>query len=189
MALPASPPISLQQIYAEFGAPNGTPLTALVRGGAYVPNIPQNNNVPTAPPLDMLDFLGATNQPPVSINDQNVFVIGNPSSGSALSGYRLNASGIAESREKTTYTTLETWLIAGAASDYEVRATITTSSGPGSVAGTFGSWLSLSSSREWSVNQPVSDLGSSILQFTVEIRSASSGTVLDSATIHLESER
>lgn len=59
MPLQTNPPISMQQIYAEFGAPLGTPMTSLVRGGAFVPNSPLNANVPTAPPLGKLQFLGA----------------------------------------------------------------------------------------------------------------------------------
>lgn len=60
MPLPSSPPIDLLAVYTEFGAPVGTPLTALVRGGAYVPDTPTNAGVPTAPPIDLLDFLGAS---------------------------------------------------------------------------------------------------------------------------------
>lgn len=59
MTLQSTPPITMQQIYAEFGAPLGTPMTALVRGGAYVPNTAQNAAVPTTPPLGKLQFLGA----------------------------------------------------------------------------------------------------------------------------------
>lgn len=190
MALPASPPITMQQIYTEFGAPLGTPLTAMVRGGAYVPNIPQNNNVPTSPPINLLNFLGATNQPPVQISDQLIQVSGLISSGSALAGYRLNASGIAEKREKTVYSTLETWLIAGAASAYDVRATITSSdTSDATSTGSFGVWLNLGTSREWSVNRNTSAAGVSFIIMTVEIRNTSTGVVLDSATIQLESER
>lgn len=58
MPLPGSPPLNRLQINAEFGAPPGTPLTAMVRGGAYVPNTPNNAAVPTTPPLNMLQFLG-----------------------------------------------------------------------------------------------------------------------------------
>jgi len=60
MTLPASPPLNRLQINTEFSVPAGTPLTALVRGGAYVPNTPNNNAVPTTPPLNMLQFLGTS---------------------------------------------------------------------------------------------------------------------------------
>lgn len=66
MTLPASGQIDILQILAEFGAPAGTPLTSMVRGGAYVPNNAQNVNVPTAPPISCTDFYGAANYTPVS---------------------------------------------------------------------------------------------------------------------------
>lgn len=60
MTLPASGQIDILQILAEFGAPVGTPLTSMVRGGAYVPNTAQNAGVPTAPPISCTDFYGAS---------------------------------------------------------------------------------------------------------------------------------
>lgn len=60
MTLPSSPPISMDQVLAEFGAPAGTPLHAFVRGGAYVPNITSNSSVPTAPPITLHQLCGAS---------------------------------------------------------------------------------------------------------------------------------
>lgn len=60
MALPTSPPIDLKQIYREFGAPDGTNLTDLVRGGQWVPDTAANAGVPTTPPIGLLHFLGAS---------------------------------------------------------------------------------------------------------------------------------
>lgn len=68
--------------------------------------------------------------------------------GTAVAGYRLNTSGIAEKLVGASYSTLETWLSAGASSAYECRATVTIGT---LTSGTTGSWLTLSSSREWSV--------------------------------------
>lgn len=68
--------------------------------------------------------------------------------GNPICGYRLNASGIVESLKNTTYATLETWLAAGAASGYECRATVT---GGTLTSGTTGTWTSLASSQEWTV--------------------------------------
>lgn len=67
MTLPTTGSISLAQVRAEFGAPAGTPLHAFVRGGSWVPNIAQNNGVPTSTPVSLDDLRGATNQPPVSL--------------------------------------------------------------------------------------------------------------------------
>lgn len=61
MPLPSSGNLSLSQVLAEFGAPAGTKLSAMVRGGAYVPDTPVNAGVPTAVPISIRDFLGAAN--------------------------------------------------------------------------------------------------------------------------------
>lgn len=61
MALPTSPPISLNQIKTEFGATGSRSLTEFYRGGSYVPNIPANSGVPTSGSISLLDFLGASN--------------------------------------------------------------------------------------------------------------------------------
>ena len=61
MALPTSPPISLNDIKAEFGATGSRSLTAFYRGGSFVPNIPANSGVPTSGSISLLDFLGASN--------------------------------------------------------------------------------------------------------------------------------
>lgn len=67
MAVPANFPISMQDIYNEFGG-QGQPLTAFVRGGAYVPNVAQNNNVPTAPPISLYDLRGAVKTLPLQVS-------------------------------------------------------------------------------------------------------------------------
>lgn len=60
MALPTSPPISLNQIKAEFGATGTRSITEFYRGGAFVPNTSTNSNVPTSGTISLLDFLGAS---------------------------------------------------------------------------------------------------------------------------------
>lgn len=60
MALPASPPISMAQVRAEFGGTTSTPLSAYVRGGAYVPASAANSGVPTAPPIRLAQLCGAS---------------------------------------------------------------------------------------------------------------------------------
>lgn len=58
MPVPTTNP-SLQDIYDEFGAPAGTPITALVRGGTYVVDGTGTQDIPTAAPISILDFAGA----------------------------------------------------------------------------------------------------------------------------------
>lgn len=59
-ALPPTGNIGLQAIYNEYAAPIATQLTALVRGGAYVPDVPSTQSIPTTLPVDLLDFRGTS---------------------------------------------------------------------------------------------------------------------------------
>jgi hypothetical protein len=68
--------------------------------------------------------------------------------------------------------------------DYECRATVTSGS---LSSGTAGSWLALTSSRSWTKQQVIN--GTSSCVFTLEIRRASDGEVLDTATITLTATR
>ena len=60
MALQTSPPISLNDIKAEFGATGARSLTEFYRGGPFVPNIPENSGVPTSGAISLLDFLASS---------------------------------------------------------------------------------------------------------------------------------
>lgn len=114
-----------------------------------------------------------------AITDQSITSLG--PTGTLTAGYRLNASGIAESLVQAAYTTIETWLVIGAASDYEVRATLVT--GDALTYGTVGTWQALSSSREWRISTPTP--GAKLSELLIEIRTTA-GIVVGSATITLE---
>jgi hypothetical protein len=63
-----SNPATLESVYTEFGAPQGTGLSAFLRGGAYVPNVSQNANVPTALPISLSQLAGAVKYVPITAN-------------------------------------------------------------------------------------------------------------------------
>lgn len=65
--------------------------------------------------------------------------------------------------------------------DYEARATITSGT---LTSGTAGSWLNLGTTRSWNVQQ--SGVGEKACTFTLEIRRASDGEVLDSAPVTIQ---
>lgn len=65
MTLPLTLPISIKDLETEFSAPAGTPFSAFVRNGAYVPTNSDNLSIPTALPLKMTDFYGASATIPV----------------------------------------------------------------------------------------------------------------------------
>lgn len=64
MAVPANP--TLTQVCAEFLAPSNTPLSHFRRGAGWVPDVPQNANVPTSLPLHLSQLAGAVRYVPVS---------------------------------------------------------------------------------------------------------------------------
>lgn len=58
-----SNPATMSSVYAEFGAPASTPLSAFLRGGAWVSNGPTANaGVPTALPISLSQLAGAIKQ-------------------------------------------------------------------------------------------------------------------------------
>lgn len=69
MSLPASGPMSLNDILTEFDAPARTPLSALLAGGDYVPQ-DAFVGVPESLPIAMSDFYGIESDPnPVTLNN------------------------------------------------------------------------------------------------------------------------
>lgn len=65
MAVPNPP--SLSSVCTEFGAPFATPLSAFLRGGAWVPNTAANAGVPTALPLSLSQLAGAVAYTPMTV--------------------------------------------------------------------------------------------------------------------------
>jgi len=102
----------------------------------------------------------------------------------ATAGYRLTSGGLAQSLVNTTYTTLETWCTpTSEAGNYEVFATLVSGSTP---SGTIGSWVALSTTREWALS---SNIGlSKVCQLSLQIRKIGTTTVLATATIDLDAD-
>lgn len=176
MALPSSPPINYLQILAEFGAPAGTPITAMVRGGAYVPNTAQNAGVPTAPPIDVLDFLGASAvvPPTVELDGGSIgsFTLSPDDSSITLS---ISPDGtLKQSQNFAASTSFETWLLSGSASAWDVRATLL--SGALS-SGTTGVWANCGGTSAWTVQRTSNVVGSNTATIRLELRPAGGGAV------------
>lgn len=103
---------------------------------------------------------------------------------------RFTSTGLQQSKiGGAAYVNDNTWLRAGSASDYSIRATIANQTGTsGTHTGTIGAWVGLGSNFELTVvaGAPDSDW---TVEFTVEIRLNSSGAVLSSNTVSLWSNR
>ena len=84
MPLPASGPISLNDIQTEFGGSNPISISEYYRGGGLVPNVSQNNNIPTSGTISFNNFYGGT----------QVFILASPAS-PVTSTYDIRAQALA----------------------------------------------------------------------------------------------
>jgi hypothetical protein len=130
--------------------------------------------------ISLSNFYGKSNAS-VAISNQSAFNFSKAGiGGTATATYRLSSNGQA-SRTNNSGTLVSIsgeWLVAGTASQFEVYATWSGSGG--SVGGTTGSWISLSTTRDWTLSATNNFVERSL---SIEIRLASSGSVLDTATI------
>lgn len=182
MALPSSPPITLGQVYAEFGAPAGTNLGAFLRGGSYVSNTPGNANVPASLPISLGQLCGASAQA-VAISDDTIQALSIAPT-DATATYTLNANGLIQGTRNGSTSTEGTWLIGGAASDFYVVATLQSGSLDGG-SGT-GTQLNLGTSRSWTRTRTENTSGTSQAVLLLQIYDVATNTLLDSATITLQ---
>jgi hypothetical protein len=99
----------------------------------------------------------------------------------AVATYQISNDGTARDQDGTV---LETWLAVGAASDFQVRATLSSGSTP---SGTLNTWLACSTTREWSITS--SSPATVSCSLWVEIRNASTLAVLAAATADLSAHQ
>lgn len=76
-----------------------------------------------------------------------------------------------------------TWQGGGAASDYDIFATLNSGTVTGSPT---GSWLNLGSGRSWTCTRASNIAGTTSAQITVQIRNATTLAVLATGTITLD---
>ena len=106
----------------------------------------------------------------------------------ATVSYQIASNGKVYKTIGATTTEIEQWCTpTSAAGDYEVFATLNSSTGSGLASGTTGAWLALTSNRTWTVTESTSG-NSSTAELGMQIRKIGTGTVLATATITLEAE-
>ena len=117
----------------------------------------------------------------ISISNQNAF--SSETGVTALAQYSLDSTGNVRMTETDNgLANVETWLNNPAnRGNYDCRATMISGT---LTSGTVGSWLNLASTRTWTLQRSTN--GSINASFTLEIRRASDGTVLDTATISMQ---
>ena len=189
MPLQTSGPISLLNIAQEFGGATPHSINEYYAGGAYVPpgTAGTSGNIPSSSAISFGQFYGA----PVAVVD----LVGGSVSALATGSnpyayYRVDSSGF-----ESLYTTptggsgsfTRTWLLSGSASDYEVAIT---SLGFGSTPLGYGinTWYNLGTNDvQWYVSR--STVGGVESGFTVSIRRALNGVILDTVSVSLYAER
>lgn len=107
--------------------------------------------------------------------------------GGRTAGIRVNASGIQERLIQAAYTTVGTWLLSGAAADYEVRLDVV--SGPTPSGSAVGTWLGAGTSREWTNFDGSSGDGGVLTTATLSVRDVATATLIDTAALTIEAER
>lgn len=122
----------------------------------------------------------------VQLSDQTSTSSG---AGSQTSYYQLNLNGTVHKKGLGgADVNVETWLLSGLNSDYEVMATATGDTGNLTGAGT-GTWLLLSTTREWDLTDAVADLTDLAVTLAIQIRDKTTLAVLATATISLTANR
>ena len=108
--------------------------------------------------------------------------------------YRLNSDGTALTIQNGDGFYSENalsgqWLVGGSVSDFSVKATKLSESGSGQVFGTFNTWESLSTTREWSIYVVAignDDFQTGAVEILIEIAyTVDTTTVIDSAFVYL----
>lgn len=130
--------------------------------------------------ISLSSFYGKAN---ASVAISNQSAINNSRAGlggTAVARYQLNLNGAAyrTNISGSLVSINGEWLTSGSASLFDVYATWSGSGG--TVTGTTGSWLNLATTREWTLS---ATNNYQTRNLAIEIRLASSGAVLDTATI------
>lgn len=136
--------------------------------------------------VGMAQVMAASLMPKLAaITDQNISRLGGTIANS-VAGYRLNTSGIAEQRLGATYSTIETWLLSGASSAYQSKATLLSGTAP--TTGNLNTLEVLSTSREWRLSDDDGLAGGIQCDLLIEIFLVGNGAFVDSAVITLFSD-
>jgi hypothetical protein len=179
----------MSQINAEFG--RGNNLNAY-RGTAWYTDAGGSGTFSSGA-ISFNEFYSkrATPVGSVAISNQSVlnFLYSGLGGGNATGYYQLLSTGVARKTNGLTGNGVLTdisgeWLVSGSASLFDVYATFSNPYGTvGTELGSTGSWLNLGTTRDWGLT--VTDAYAHRL-LDIQIRLASTGSVLDSATITFE---
>lgn len=187
MTLQTSGAISLGQVQTEFGGSNPISMSEYYAGGTRVPAGTSGTNgaVPASGAVSMSKFYGTSSLVISGVNDTGVYGIGTYDA-SATFGFNANGATV-ELTSTGGFTPVSyNWITpTSAATDYQVRVTVTSGSLTSS-SGT-GTWITLGgTAKQWSLSVSTSFYEVyEATELSVEIRKTSTGTVVDTAIVTL----
>lgn len=182
MTLQSSGAISISDINTEFGLGNN--LNAY-RGVTWYTDAGGSGTFSSGA-ISMSEFYGkrATAAASVAISNATASNFSKAGiGGTATATYRLNSNGAAyrTNLSGTLISISGEWLVSGSASAFEARMSAASPAGSGgTTGGTFSTWLNLGTTRDWTLS---ATNNFAERYFNLEIRLASTGTVLDTALI------
>lgn len=108
-------------------------------------------------------------------------LVAGPAPGPNNAVYTITSTGL----EQATGSANNTWLTVGVASDYDVMMTLNSGTAPTGSA--LATWLNCGTTRSWTVSRGAA-VGTNTANTTVQIRSASTLTVLATVTVNFSAE-
>lgn len=192
MTLPASGAITLENLRTEFSGPTPHSLTDYYRGGTYVPDTPANAGVPTSGAISLTDFYGATNVVYTAIGGTYI----NNDDGSGFQTvkfeFEYESDGevrrISESGGSFVAAKIGNWSSAATSetgAGVHVRVSYVSGDAVYSSGAGLGTWLALTSDRNWVFQQSVDEFDSLTGVYNVELSLDGGSTVHDSATLNI----
>lgn len=188
MTLQSSGSISSQDIETEFGGSPRTSISEYYRGGLNVPDTTANNSIPTSGTISFSDFYGGSAASTISVSVANTTFTVTSVGTSRSATIVFNNNGVVgdsvssgDTLSATPLLPVPNWLVSGNSSDADLRVTISSSNPNVGYSGVaLNTWSNLGTNRTLQVNSSTPGLQS--IGLLIEIRNASTTSLLDSAT-------
>lgn len=172
MTLPAAPPITLLQAFAEYGLPAGSNMLQLLG----------KPGLPVAAPIDLLGMLGKSN---IVLTPFSGTISETVAGGNSVSGFQLKNTGVQESNKSSGVSSLGAWInYPSLVAQTEYMMTLLSGSLP---SGSFGSWINGATGLAvWSLLR--STVGTVTCSMRLDMRRTDGGGLV-SGTINLSATR
>ena len=194
MAVKSSGTLGLvSDIVAEFGGSSPYALTDYYRGGARVPNISTNSGVPTSGTIALTDFYGASASAPGPTLTARGGTFNNSDFGGSSQNIRFDlfydSNGDARRTQESggSFVTFGMGSWSSDASEdgtgISIRVSYVSGTNIYSSGDGLGSWVSLTSNRDWRFEDTLNPFQTRSGTFSVQLSSNGGSTVASSATL------